>query len=336
MPWRTRWWRPATQVGGSLVPWCRARGGPGLRGGCGGGGARVICKRCAHSPGWQRCSGAAGGYVAGAHRWGWAPFVQPPRLLAQRASSRSHARLPLPPRSLRAPAAEGGHATASPVQPSPRCAPNQTPPLCSPHSTLRPPTPPTHPGFTDADEVDFDGFLRMLRVGSYDSLDALDQVRGRGTAAAQAALGGGRARRGSCCWQRLAACPGTHPCLPVVCACQFVLNSYPSPLATVAGGTPGAVCPPLGPPAHAPCRPRPACAVRLALCWQPAQQTQHGPGRQPAPAAGQRAGRRDAAGYAPGHAARLSLRQEAAGTSRGQRAVLIVTSPPRNVQLPSL
>lgn len=30
---------------------------------------------------------------------------------------------------------------------------------------------------SDADEVDFDGFLRMLRVGSYDSLDALDQVR---------------------------------------------------------------------------------------------------------------------------------------------------------------
>ena len=28
----------------------------------------------------------------------------------------------------------------------------------------------------DADEVDFDGFLRMLKVGSYDSLDALEQV----------------------------------------------------------------------------------------------------------------------------------------------------------------
>jgi hypothetical protein len=31
--------------------------------------------------------------------------------------------------------------------------------------------------FADAEEVDFEGFLKMLRVGSYDSLDALDQVR---------------------------------------------------------------------------------------------------------------------------------------------------------------
>lgn len=40
------------------------------------------------------------------------------------------------------------------------------------------------PLYPDADEVDFEGFLRMLRVGSYDSLDALDQVGGadRGTA----------------------------------------------------------------------------------------------------------------------------------------------------------
>lgn len=34
-------------------------------------------------------------------------------------------------------------------------------------------------GYADADEVDFDGFLRMLRVGSYDSLDALDQYDAR-------------------------------------------------------------------------------------------------------------------------------------------------------------
>lgn len=34
-------------------------------------------------------------------------------------------------------------------------------------------------GYADADEVDFDGFLRMLRVGSYDSLDALDQYDSR-------------------------------------------------------------------------------------------------------------------------------------------------------------
>ncbi|KAL4853803.1 Calcium-dependent protein kinase 34 [Chlorella vulgaris] len=34
-------------------------------------------------------------------------------------------------------------------------------------------------GYADADEVDFDGFLRMLKVGSYDSLDALDQYDAR-------------------------------------------------------------------------------------------------------------------------------------------------------------
>ncbi|PSC74049.1 Calcium-dependent kinase 29 [Micractinium conductrix] len=34
-------------------------------------------------------------------------------------------------------------------------------------------------GYTDADEVDFDGFLRMLRIGSYDSLDALEQYDAR-------------------------------------------------------------------------------------------------------------------------------------------------------------
>lgn len=34
-------------------------------------------------------------------------------------------------------------------------------------------------GYADADEVDFDGFLRMVRVGSYDSLDALEQYDAR-------------------------------------------------------------------------------------------------------------------------------------------------------------
>ena len=48
-------------------------------------------------------------------------------------------------------------------------------------------------GYADADEVDFDGFLRMVRVGSYDSLDALEQVRAGAGGSARSTRGGTRA-----------------------------------------------------------------------------------------------------------------------------------------------
>ena len=109
MPWRMRWWRRDTRVGGWV-------------GGCG----RARGKR-----GWWVFDWV-GGWVGG-----WMHEKGMP------AAASTHQAGPRLPASLHVPA--------------PWSHPAPVPP--------------------DADEVDFDGFLRMLRVGSYDSLDALDQAR---------------------------------------------------------------------------------------------------------------------------------------------------------------